>query len=87
SESVLKRIEDALPRTPIANTPIMPSPIQHDPMDTRLYMNDDMLGEPLPEDAFVMQGGQGSIEELFPEIFADFTDTALFPGPVLNELR
>jgi hypothetical protein len=46
-----------------------------------------MLDEPLPEDAFVMQGGQGSIEELFPEIFADFTDTALLPGPVLNELR
>ncbi|KAK6375678.1 hypothetical protein LTS17_007500 [Exophiala oligosperma] len=95
SESILKRIEDALPRSsPMANNTLtLPSPVQsngNDLMDTQIYMgggaDDDMLGEPLPEDAFLMPQGQGSIEELFPEIFSDFSDTALFAGSaILNE--
>ncbi|KAI1615843.1 hypothetical protein EDD36DRAFT_451570 [Exophiala viscosa] len=81
SESVLKRIEDALPRTPNARTPVLPGLSMRDnQLDTRGYMDENMLGAPLPEDAFSMQQGQGSIEELFPEIFAEFTDTALFSG-------
>lgn len=81
SETVLKRIEDALPMTPMARTPMMPDlTMGSDPMDTRGYMDENMLGDPLPEEAFIALQGQSSIEELFPEIFSDFTDTALFSG-------
>ena len=98
SETVLKRIEDSIPKTPMARTPSLPSAsIRHyqhnnhnhnhnhrhnglDAMDTRGYRDENALGDPLPEDAFFTQQGQGSIEELFPEIFSDFTDTALFGG-------
>jgi hypothetical protein len=108
SETVLKRIEDALPKTPMSRTPQSHQQtatangmgmMQHVPdhlMDLGsgggrggYHASGDgysgggdetMLGDPLPEEAFLMQNGQGSIEELFPEIFSDFTDTALFAG-------
>ncbi|EHY55049.1 uncharacterized protein HMPREF1120_03205 [Exophiala dermatitidis NIH/UT8656] len=46
---------------------------------------DQMLNNPnadptLSEDVFMTQPRRSSIEELFPEIFAEFTDTALFNG-------
>jgi hypothetical protein len=95
SETVLKRVEEALPlpaiTTPktIVHTPnvsamapsaTMPS-LAHIGTGAHMDMDESMLGDPLPEDAFIMPPGQGSIEELFPEIFADFTDIALFSGP------
>lgn len=84
SETVLKRIEDSIPKTPIgARTPNLPAvSMHHDHMDTRGYRDDSLLGDHLPEEAFITQQGQGSIEELFPEIFSDFTDTALFGGAI-----
>ena len=79
SETVLKRIEDSLPQTPLLRTPIMPPAVlRNDQMDTHGYLDDSMMGDQLSDDAFLTPHGQSSIEELFPEIFADFTDTALF---------
>ncbi|OCT45768.1 putative C6 transcription factor [Cladophialophora carrionii] len=85
SETVLKRIEESLPKTPMARTPNENTiSMHHDHMDTRGYGGEDHhLGDPLPEEAFFTQ--QGSIEELFPEIFSDFSDTALFGGSIRSE--
>jgi hypothetical protein len=84
SETVLKRIEDSLPKTPMAGTPNMPTVSMQHGQDHGghggLDGDHNMLGNPLPDDAFITQ--QGSIEELFPEIFSDFTDTALFGGAI-----
>ena len=87
SETVLKRIEDSIPNTSVSSTPNLPtvSLRHHDHMDTRGYGDENMLGDPLPEDDFIAQQGQGSIEELFPEIFSDFTDMALFGGAIHND--
>ncbi|KIX99519.1 uncharacterized protein Z520_05095 [Fonsecaea multimorphosa CBS 102226] len=86
SETVLKRIEDSLPKAPIVGTPSLPAvSMRAEPNDTRGYADENMLGDPLPDDAFITQQGQGSIEELFPEIFSDFTDTALFASSTHNE--
>jgi len=88
SETVLKRIEDSLPKTPMARTPNLPTvAMRHDHSQNGL---DSVRGgyrdsDPLGDEAFITQQGQGSIEELFPEIFSDFTDTALFGGAIHNE--
>lgn len=72
SESILRRIEEALPRTP--------------PLKSRTNSTDaqvpiaDYLADPTVLDHSLGNGWQMSIEELFPEIFSDFTDTALFEG-------
>jgi hypothetical protein len=95
SETVLKRIEDSLPRTPLTRTPVLSTVgMQNGTNGTNgvatprpSYLDDSMLGEPLAEEAFLVQQGQGSIEELFPEIFSDFTDTALFPGSAYVDLH
>jgi len=84
SESILKRIEDAWPRTPIMRTENTPSANHEDRMDPG-YSDGNFLDEPLQEDAFMAYQGQGSIEQLFPGIFSDFTDTALFLGPSIPE--
>lgn len=83
-ESFLRRIEDALPRTP--------------PLRSRTANNETQISHvlPMPQNTFNVENGvyrtvgalkdpefnwQMSIEELFPEIFSDFTDSALFDGP------
>lgn len=97
SETVLKRIEDALPSTPLPTPANLhkaaPVHHMHASTTTRGYMDMDhtMLGgEPLPpdDDAFgTSSQNQGSLEELFPDIFSDFTDTALFSGQALLDFN
>lgn len=87
SEMVLKRIEDSLPQTPLSRTPNMPpAALRHDHMGTPVYLNDGMMGDQISEEDFLTHHGQSSIEELFPEIFADFTDTALFTGSLQPDI-
>ena len=110
SETVLKRIEDSLPRTPLTRTPNLhnislhtshphPSHNHHSHhasshtssnghSNSHKYTSVNSTGHNSPmlnggsgdEDGFVALGQQGSIEELFPEIFSEFSDTALFAG-------
>lgn len=77
TEAVLKRIEDSLPQDPISSTPSVPT-VQT--MDRHPYIN-VMPSDQVPGDTFFGHQANASIEELFPEIFSDFTDTALFAGP------
>ncbi|EXJ93717.1 hypothetical protein A1O1_02110 [Capronia coronata CBS 617.96] len=89
SETVLKRVEDSLPRTPLPTRPNLPGaamPLEQ-MVTTRGFMDETLLGEPLPEDVFVTAQGQASLEELFPEIFSDFTDTALLTGQALLDFN
>lgn len=73
SESILRRIEEALPRTP---------PLTSRTNSTDAQMpNSEYLTDPTVLDQNMGNGWQMSIEELFPEIFSDFTDTALSEGP------
>lgn len=73
SESILRRIEEALPRTP---------PLKSRTNSTDAQMsNGGYIADPSVLDQSLGNGWQMSIEELFPEIFSDFTDTALFEGP------
>lgn len=79
SEMVLKRIEDSLPQTPMSSTPSMPTvSMQH--MGNHTYTSDGLRNDHLSSDPFSSHPANASIEELFPEIFSDFTDTALFSG-------
>jgi Fungal specific transcription factor domain len=85
SENILRRIEDAVPMTPVMRDHgVMQVTNSHDRMDTS-YGNGYQPGDSLQDDLFAPLQGQGSIEELFPEIFSDFQDTALFTGPGLDE--
>ncbi|EXJ91924.1 hypothetical protein A1O3_00474 [Capronia epimyces CBS 606.96] len=92
-ETFLKRIEDALPRSPnfpsassgadLLNPHPHPNP-NTNPSPTPGYLHHDghenLLGNPLPDDGFAASQWHGSLEELFPDIFSDFTDTALLTG-------
>ena len=87
SETILRRIEDAIPKTPVMQAKSMMSSMnghQHERMDTSGYSNGYGNGEQhgMQDDSLNNWQGQsqGSIEELFPEIFNDFQDTALFGG-------
>lgn len=72
SESILRRIEDAIPRDPPSSNDGAMSGMQQSP---GIFSYDTSL----QDDGFSSYPGQqGSIEELFPEIFSDFQDTALF---------
>ena len=85
SETILRRIEDSIPQTPIMrNRAVMPSSSHHDHMDTSYGNGYHHADNSMAEDSFAGYQGEGSIEELFPEIFSDFQDTALFTGPDLD---
>ena len=73
SELIFRRIEEALPRTP-------PLKSRNQSADSQIP-NEDYVANPSTLDQTLDNGWQMSIEELFPEIFSDFTDTALFEGP------
>jgi hypothetical protein len=85
SEPVLKRIENALSNTKFVNNPYVPSTAQqqqqqqqqlyHDPTPT--FEDCLMPGRFDAETGFGGDISQMSIETLFPEIFAEFTDTAM----------
>jgi hypothetical protein len=75
SEPVLKRIEDALSKTKFDNSPYVPRQQQyHDPIPT---FEDSLMPVMLGDGQFSGDISQLSIEILFPEIFSEFTDTAL----------
>jgi hypothetical protein len=75
SEPVLKRIEDALSKTKFENSPYVPKQQQyHDPTPT---FEDNLIPGMLGDGQFSGDISQLSIEILFPEIFSEFTDTAL----------
>ena len=73
SESILRRIEEALPRTP-------PLKSRTNSTDAQMLTGDYLADPTLLDQNMGGNGWQMSIEELFPEIFSDFTDTALFEG-------
>ena len=86
SETILRRIEDAIPKTPVVRSrSLMPINSHHDHMDTGYGNGYHPADASMDDDQFSPYQGQGSIEELFPEIFSDFQDTALFTGPDLDE--
>ena len=75
SEPVLKRIEDALSKTKFENSPYVPKQQQyHDPTPT---FEDNLMPVMLGDGQFSGDISQLSIEILFPEIFSEFSDTAL----------
>ena len=75
SEPVLKRIEDAFLKTKFENSPYVPKQQQyHDPMPT---FEDSLVPGMFGDGQFSGDISQLSIEILFPEIFSEFTDTAL----------
>lgn len=78
SENILRRIEDAVPSTPILrNRTLTPLSNGINRMDTGYSYGDSGMSD----DSFSAYQGQGSIEELFPEIFSEFQDNALYaPG-------
>ena len=83
-ESFLRRIEDALPRTPPLRSRTAGSEIQSGHViEMQPHGFDTDSGVYLSEPTLKENGTnwQMSIEELFPEIFSDFTDSALFDGP------
>ena len=82
SEPVLKRIENALSKTKFANNPYVPpapqqQPLYPDPTLTLTFEDSLMPGRFDAESSFGGDFSQASIETLFPEIFAEFTDTAM----------
>ena len=82
SEPVLKRIEDALSKTKFENSPYVPKHQQyHDPMPT---FDDNLMPYMLGDGQFSGDISQSSIAILFPEIFSEFSDTALLTsnGPL-----
>ena len=96
SENILRRIEDAVPREMLmmgSNGNGAPGPpsmgMQQYQQSQQHFYGDPGGYDPnhgLSDDGFLSyQGQQGSIEELFPEIFSDFQDTALFSGPDVDE--
>ena len=88
SENILRRIEDAIPQTPVMrNHTIVPVTHSHDRMDTSYGNGYHTADGSMHDDGFASYQGQGSIEELFPEIFSDFQDTALFSGPDHEEFH
>jgi hypothetical protein len=84
SENTLRRIEDALPHSPMLQHHSMPVPAsQADHMETEYLNGYPSNGNGMHSDGFAGYQAHGSIEELFPEIFSDFQDTALFTSPGL----
>ena len=94
SENILRRIEDAIPKTPVMREKSMMPTMdgqQHERMDTsgysNGYSNGDQHGMQYESINSWQAQTQGSIEELFPEIFNDFQDTALFGGTSHEEFH
>ena len=84
SESILRRIEDAIPQTPIVrHRTVMPVQNGHDQMDTAYGNGYQSTDAGSYDDQFTYQGQV--LEEMFPEIFNEFQDTALFGGTYLDE--
>jgi hypothetical protein len=76
SEPVLKRIENALSKTKFENNPYVPQQQQYqDPTPT--FEDSLMPGRYNAETGLTGDISQMSIEILFPEIFSEFTDTAM----------
>lgn len=96
SENILRRIEDAIPREPlhVQSNGMQGGMMQHQQQQGAFYgggyLDPGQAGMGgamgIGDDGFLnLQGQQGSIEELFPEIFSDFQDTALFEGGLGHE--
>lgn len=90
SENILRRIEDAVPRETIVmgagQQQTGGGPSSSGAQQGNFYGGFDHPSQGLQDDGFLSyQGQQGSIEELFPEIFSDFQDTALFSGQDFND--
>ena len=83
SENILRRIEDAIPNSPTPRNRSFPIIDRQDEMDTG-YGNGYQPADANLDDPFAAYQGQGSIEELFPEIFSEFQDTALFSADSLE---
>lgn len=82
SKTVLKRIDDSLLRTRIATSATAaPTTVSNDLVDGRIRADDRIRNEAIPGNEFSMLPGQGSsLEELFPEIFADIFKDNLIDG-------
>lgn len=91
SENILRRIEDAIPREALSHGGMSMGGghgggQQHPGAFYGGYDQQQQPSAGLQDDGFLSyQGQQGSIEELFPEIFSDFQDTALFSGQDFEE--
>jgi hypothetical protein len=73
SENILKRIEDAVPKEPNTGN----SSGSHQSMHGNFYSL-DQPSSAMQDDGFSYQEQQGSIEDLFPEIFNDFQIETFF---------
>ena len=85
SEPVLKRIEDALSRTRFENNPYVPKQQQYHEWAPSF---EDTLVPGLEQNGqFNGDISQLSIEVLFPEIFSEFTDTAMLSSKYHHQRR
>lgn len=76
SEPVLKRIENALSRTKFENSPYVPPQQQY--QDPAPAFTEDFIPSRYGAEAgFGDEISQWSVEILFPELFSEFTDTAM----------
>ena len=75
SEPVLRRIEDALSNTRFENNPYVPKQQQF--QDWAPTFEDNLMPSLEQNGQFNGDISQMSIEVLFPEIFSEFTDTAM----------
>lgn len=84
SENILRRIEDAIPKTPVIRNRSIPN-TNTGSVDSG-FGDSFQNGDIRMHDDFGSYQDQGSIEELFPEIFSDLSEM-VFSGSSLPDLQ